>query len=42
MINDFVITKGKNLSSWKKRKIKEKIRRYCRDNGIDLLIYTSE
>ncbi|GAH86299.1 unnamed protein product [marine sediment metagenome] len=41
-MKDHMVVKGKDLSDWSKRQVKEKIRRYCRSNNIDLLVYTSE
>ena len=41
-MTNIVVVRGKDISSWNERKIKEKIRRLCKSEGVELLVFVSE
>lgn len=41
-MKDYMIVKGKTLSAWSVRQIKSKVRRLCRSEGVELLVFVSE
>jgi len=41
-MKEHMFVKGKTLSAWSKRQIKEKVRRLCRSEGVELLVFVSE
>jgi len=41
-MKEHIVVKGRNISAWSKRKVKEKVRYLCRSEGVELLVFISE
>jgi len=41
-MKDHIVVKGRDLSAWSRRQIKQKVRYLCRSEGVELLVFVKE